>query len=292
MEGHVWRIVCELLPESQTNDGRVKCDLRSVLMILLWAALNGQTRGWALRPENWRFSPRPSQFISEGQLSRRARQSQVQRQLDRIWAQLNDRLRAAVAKESVLAFADGSPVLVGGASGDPDARPGRAVKGFGRGFKIHLVYGENGEIHGFRITSLNANEGKQLSKMAGDLPNHIQRIFADGSYDSGAVHRALDQYDIQLIAPPRHKRVGRRQDPFRLRAFRYLNSPRGKHEFKKRNAIERFFGALKSWSLGLQGLPSWVRGLDRVQKWITCKLIFWLAHRWFKVQEKHGEKAQ
>ena len=287
MEGHVWRIVCELLPSSQTNDGRVKCDLRSVLMILLWSALNGRPRCWGLQEENWHYEPRPARFISEGQLSRRARQVQVQRQLDQILARLNDRLQARSGCLSRLAFVDGSPVLVGGASGDPDAKPGRAVGGFGRGYKIHLVHGQYGEIHSWRVTPLNANEGKQLTIMAADLPPDLERVFADGSYDSKTVHRELDRYGIQLIAPVRFGRVGRRRDPFRLRALQYLNSPRGKHQFKKRNAIEQFFGALKSWSLGLQGLPSWVRRLHRVRLWITCKLIFWLANRWRKHQEKH-----
>lgn len=289
MEGHVWRIVCELLPASQTNDGRLKCDLKTVLMILLWSALNDRPRSWALRAENWRFSPRPSQFISAGQLSRRARQSGVQRALDRILEKLCSRLQADVTSQTSLAFADGTPVLVGGASTDPDAKAGRAVKGFGRGYKIHLVYGENGELYGLKITSLNANEGKQLSTMAPDLPSHIKRIFADGSYDSGTVHRTLDKYKIKLVAPVKSGRVGRRMDPFRVAACNYLKSPRGKHQFKKRNAIERFFGALKSLTFGLQGLPSWVRTMQRVRKWITAKLIFFQANR---IQRNMIKKAQ
>jgi hypothetical protein len=289
MEGHAWRIVCELLPASQTNDGRVKCDLRTVLMILLWSALNDRPRCWALRSETWRFRTRPEQFISEGQLSRRARQKIVQRALDRILVQLGTILDANISKPSSLAFADGSPVLVGGASTDPDAKSGRAVKGFGRGYKIHLVYGENGELHGHRITSLNANEGRQLKEMSAELPSHIKRIFADGSYDSGTVHRKLCDCSIRLVAPVKNGRVGRRQDPFRLASLKYLNSPRGKHHFKKRGAIERFFGALKSLTFGLQGLPSWVRRLHRVKRWITAKLIFFQANRLQRIAHKNAQ---
>ena len=289
MEGHVWRIVCELLPAAQTNDGRVKCDLRSILMILLWSALNDRPRSWALRRENWRFSPRPAELISAGQFSRRAKQSSVQRALDRILQKLGETLQHKVAHQSSLAFADGSPVLVGGASTDPDAKAGRAVGGFGKGYKIHLVYGENGELLGLRTTSLNANEGKQLSEMASELPSHVKRIFADGSYDSGTVHRTLDKYKIQLIAPVKNGKVGRRKDPMRVAACSYLRSPRGKHQFKNLNSIERFFGALKSLSFGLQGLPSWVRRMHRVKKWITAKLIFFQAN---KIQRNIVEKAQ
>lgn len=289
MEGHVWRIVCEFLPEPHTNDGRVKCDLRTILMMLLWSTLNDRPRSWALRPENWRFSPRPKQFISEGQFSRRAKQAQVQCALNRILQRLGEVLQTDTVKPSRLAFVDGSPVLVGGASGDPDAKAGRAVKGFGRGYKIHLVFGETGELHGLRITSLNANEGKQLSEMAAELPSHLKRIFADGSYDSGDVHRVLDHYGIKLIAPVKKGRVGRRQDPFRIAARDYLQSPRGKNQFKKRNAIERFFGALKSHTFGLQGLPSWVRRIHRVRRWITSKIILFLA---CKIHKNNIKKAQ
>ena len=279
MEGHVWRIVCELLPQAQTNDGRVKCDLRSVLMLLLWSALNDRPRRWALEPSNWRFTPRPKHFISEGQLSRRARQQGVLNAMNRILSILSERLAELNATTSSLAFADGSCVAVGGASGDPDAKAGRGVGGFSRGYKIHLVSGEIGEIYGLRITPLNVYEGHPLIEMASQLPKKIKRIFADGNYDSSRIPKALQSNGIQLIAPVKLGFVGRRGDPGRIASLDYLNSPRGKRHFRKRDAIERLFGNLKSLSFGLQGLPSWVRRLHRVKRWITAKLIFYLANK-------------
>lgn len=287
MEGHVWRIVSELLPAAQTNDGRLKCDLRTVLMILLWSALNDRPRRWALDEANWRFSPMPNQFISEGQLSRRARQRDVLNELNRILHKLSQHLAELYPKSS-LAFADGSTVAVGGASGDPDAKAGRGVGGFSRGYKIHLISGEFGEILNFRITPLNVYEGYPLIEMAPELQPNIKRVFADGNYDSSRIHKALQSTGIQLIAPVKLGRVGRRADPGRIASHRYLNSPRGKHHFKKRDNIERLFGNLKSLSFGLQGLPSWVRRLHRVKIWITAKLIFYLASR-FQNLQKHNQ---
>ena len=127
MEGHVWRIVCELLPQAQTNDGRVKCDLRSVLMLLLWSALNDRPRRWALEPSNWRFTPRPKHFISEGQLSRRARQQGVLNAMNRILSILSERLAELNATTSSLAFADGSCVAVGGPVEIQTPRPAEAL---------------------------------------------------------------------------------------------------------------------------------------------------------------------
>ena len=110
---------------------------------------------------------------------------------NRIIEKLNDRLKILSPQHSALAFVDGSPVPVGGASSDPDAKAGRAVGGFSRGYKIHLVYGEYGEIHNFRITSMNVYEGHPLMEMAPELPKSIKRIFADGNYDSAKIHHAL-----------------------------------------------------------------------------------------------------
>ena len=102
MEGHVWRIVCNELPRPQSNDGRVHCDMRSVLMILLWSALNDRPRRWALEKGNWRFAPRPKALLSEGQLSRRARSPEVIRALNRIIKTLSHRLQSRAPKDSRL----------------------------------------------------------------------------------------------------------------------------------------------------------------------------------------------
>ena len=37
---------------------------------------------------------------------------------------------------------DGKRLLIGSCSKDPDARAGRAVRGLGFGYKLHVIYGE------------------------------------------------------------------------------------------------------------------------------------------------------
>jgi IS5 family transposase len=251
-------------------------------MMLLWATLNNRPRKWAVQPENWTVSPRPRALLSEGQFSRRAACGIVQDALERLLHVMN----ALLTDDATVAIADGSPVLVGGASRDQDAKAGRAANGFGRGYKLHLVTTPRGVIHTLRITPLNANEGKQLIDMAPEIPDRVARILADGSYDSGTVHRELNQHKLRLIAPVKANRVGRRQDPYRLAALRYLQSPRGKHIFKTRSNIERLFGNLKSHPLGLQGLPSWVRTLNRVTRWIFGKIICWTTTRVLKQHQQ------
>ena len=282
MEGHVWRIVCEYLESTDSNDGRIKCDLRDIMMILLWSTLNERPRRWALQEENWRFDPRPRNFICEGQLSRRARSALVQRQLEKVLARINKDLMETGQSSVTKAYVDGSPVAVGGGSGDPDAKAGRAVGRLARGYKIHLFCGEKREIFAFRVTSMNVYEGKPFVEMMAELPTTLKRVFADGNYDSSKLHQAAQAVGIQLIAPVRHNRVGRRGCPHRIAALRYLNTPRGKNEHKKRDAIERLFGNLKSMAFGLHGLPSWVRRIGRVTTWITAKMILYSTARLIK----------
>ena len=46
---------------------------------------------------------------------------------------------------------------------------------------------------------------------------------------------------------------------------------------KTRDEVERIFSALTCFGGGLAPLPSWVRRLDRVQRWVTVKIIIYHA---------------
>ena len=47
--------------------------------------------------------------------------------------------------------------------------------------------------------------------------------------------------------------------------------------YRRRNAIERFFGQLSAFGGGLAPLPPWVRRLERVERWIIAKVIIYHA---------------
>ncbi len=57
----------------------------------------------------------------------------------------------------------------------------------------------------------------------------------------------------------------------------------GEAFYKRRDAIERFFGQLSAFGGGLAPLPAWVRRLERVERWITAKVIIYHA-RWLAKQ--------
>ena len=93
-----------------------------------------------------------------------------------------------------LSFIDGRALLVGANSKDPDARPGRAPGGFGRGYKLHVWAAKDGRIPVWSVTPLNANEKPVAHEM---LRYRIaeELILADSQYDSRALYDALGGYD-------------------------------------------------------------------------------------------------
>lgn len=44
-----------------------------------------------------------------------------------------------------------------------------------------------------------------------------------------------------------------------------------------RNQVERVFSALTCAGGGLAGLPAWVRGLERVRRWVGTKIVLYNA---------------
>lgn len=45
----------------------------------------------------------------------------------------------------------------------------------------------------------------------------------------------------------------------------------------ERDRIERAFATLGNTGEGLKVLPPWVRGLEKVRRWVTVKIIFYHA---------------
>jgi hypothetical protein len=46
---------------------------------------------------------------------------------------------------------------------------------------------------------------------------------------------------------------------------------------KWRNGVERVFAVLSCTAGGLAALPAWVRGLERVRRWVGTKIILYNA---------------
>jgi hypothetical protein len=90
-------------------------------------------------------------------------------------------------------------------------------------------------------------------------------LLADGNYEASRIYDAAAQSGYQLLAHPDRRDTGRGhryQSEHRLFALRW----------KDRSAIERRFGNAGAFCGGLGPLPNWVRRLERVTKWVWCKL--------------------
>jgi hypothetical protein len=56
-----------------------------------------------------------------------------------------------------------------------------------------------------------------------------------------------------------------------------------------RNGVERVFAVLSCTAGGLAALPAWVRGLDRVRRWVGTKVVLYNAR--LEVRERLGAAA-
>ena len=99
-------------------------------------------------------------------------------------------------------------------------------------------------------------------------------LLADGNYDVNQLFDRAWRQGYQLLTPPPKTPPGRRrQSPQRLRSIVLMNRPWGKDLYRLRIRIEESFGNASSFAGGLEPLPAWVRGLDRVRTWVWAKLL-------------------
>ena len=121
-------------------------------------------------------------------------------------------------------------------------------------------------------------------------------VLADSNYDSAPLHRAAaGQTGVTgttggawLVHPLRGQRRARGR--FRQRELRQMPTSRRalvelwerrpqlvRRAMKWRNQVERVFAVLTCTAGGLAALPAWVRGLERVRRWVGTKVILYNA---------------
>ena len=109
---------------------------------------------------------------------------------------------------------------VGGASQDKEARAGRSVRGMGRGYKLHAMVNAAGAIVCFLVKPMNEAEQAVARTLMHEAPRELTRIVGDAIYDSVKLHREARCTGRKLYTHLREQRVGRRQQPERLRLLR------------------------------------------------------------------------
>jgi hypothetical protein len=273
MEDRLWNIVCAVVPRGK-GDSRQQYSNREILLVMLWAVLHDRPMNWACQAVHWPSARRLAQLPHPSTLSRRLRRTEVTTLLDAIHAKLR-RLLTSKAKEAAI---DGKPLLVSDYSRDPDAKNGRAMRRFGRGYKLHAVVDSQGVVQSFDVFSLNVQERSAARDLLTNLSGSVRRVLADGNYDSGPLHKHLEPTGIKLYTPLINNYAGPRSHPRRRRLARIMNLEIGDRIANAREHIERQFGLLGNLGFGLKGLPNWVRRRHRVTRWVSCKIL--LFHAW------------
>jgi hypothetical protein len=277
MEREVWlRIVTLVDRLAKGVSRRYRFDDARIALVLQWAALHDRPVSWACRADHWPAELRPARLPTPATMTRRLRSASVVRLLRAV-----ERCSRGHIRGSLLHIVDGKPLPVAKHSRDRQAGFGRGVGGLAKGYKLHVITSQNGELVTWCVRSLQQDE----AKTAADLLTQTRitgYLLADRNYDRNALYAVCRQRDVQLLAPRRYGPqcgLGRqRHDPARLYAVaQQEHSLTGfaPQLMGERRRVERWFGSLSSSPFGLTHLPPWVRGLRRVERWVTAKLTVW-----------------
>jgi hypothetical protein len=170
---------------------------------------------------------------------------------------------------------DSKPLVVGAHSKDPDARWGWASRSYGKGYKLHAVYGRGPLPRRWEVTPMNVGEADVAARLIPTL-NGGGYILGDKQYDSNPLHDVAHRAGYQLVAGRKRPRGGLGHRPHstgRLRSMALLQNDFGKALYHCRHDIERQFAWLTNHGSGLSPLPNWVRRQDRVTRWVQAKLV-------------------
>ena len=285
MERQLWRLILKVLDEiyKPKGEGRYEFSSRRIVEIWMWSVIHDRPISWSCESINWPLEYRQKRFPSNTTMSRRLRCKRVRLLLK----MMETKLLRSDDSSGMVWLMDGKPLPISGCSKDKQAGYGRAAGGKAKGYKLHAIIGENGNVAEWRVAPMNKDERVMARRMllGGALQGYV---VADSNYDSNKLHHICDEKgNLQLVVPRRygkHRGFGhRKQTPGRLRSKDILENPFpqfGNSLMQAREGIERFFGNLTNWGGGLSGLPAWVRTHRRVQRWVQAKLmLFTLKHQ-------------
>lgn len=250
---------------------------QQIVKMHFWSVWHDRPLCWACDRRHYNTLYRPRQLPSVSQFCRRAKSRRVQRMLAAVHEYLTHRPGAAR-----VAFFDGKALPISDYSRDPDARDGFGAGNMHRGYKLHAWATADGRIVRYCVRPINEGE----MRVALDLVDRIEpqmRVLADANYDSRFLYEAVAERGAMLLTPlkgrARQKQTLRRMGPARRLAVALWESQPELCEkwLEERVEIERIFSALTCFGGGMGPLPSWVRRLDRVTRWVSAKLSIYHA---------------
>lgn len=280
MERELWRWVTAGLGRLPRWSPRgAVYDNRTILAVLLWAALHDRSIDWACQRRHWPVQAWRRALPDQSTMSRRLRDPRVFDDLVRLVSIVQRRM----AKAHSTLIVDGKPLAVSEFSADPDARKGWGAGRHALGYKLHALVDDAQRLVAFDVQPMNVAECTSACDLlvcaarSGGVGQSCL-LLGDASYDSNRLHEAAAQAGMRLIAPRRRpdKNIckNRRHHPGRLEAIRFTEHDPAWEPIRKRvrTTVESFFGTLATFGGGLNALPTWVRRLHRVRVWVAAKL--------------------
>lgn len=279
-------VFCVLRGEEQRRIGRghpPTYPAHLMAFLALWAAAHRlpiTDLAQQLREDGW---PAPLKHALSGRMRRRRPDAST---LSRRFRQaaLLELLRRALlrfAAEDSTYIIDAFVLPVGPHSRDVEARFGGPGSQFMRGYKAVRVTNRHGQAVAVHVISADRNEVGAAPTVVDYLAAHIgcmKRLLGDAIFDAEALREQVAlQLDAMLIAPSYARRQGwngrvakPRRGAHRRRCQRLLKTPWGQYWLKVRKNIERSHGWLRQRPHELGFLPSFIRGSQRVTRWMLC----------------------
>jgi DDE family transposase len=284
MDTETWRsIIFEIKRAARSGTATVRCPLFGdwlIAAMYFWTCGHDRPQCWACDFSSYGRLFRPRKLPSVSQFNRRLLTPSVQMIFQKVHNVL-----AKIGLPAPMTFVDGKPLLVSPVSQDPDARCGHVTGGLGRGYKLHAFVTEDKRIVVWSVTALNVHETHVAEIMCDYLPPQLPDavILGDGNYDAADLHKRVARTGARLVVPLR----GTATHPVTLRQ---MGAARREHIeatvehpdvvdyiLKSRSGVERIFSMLTCYGGGLAALPSWVRRLGRVKRWVGCKISLYHA---------------
>src|SRR5437899_2259042 len=257
-----------------------------IALAALWACYHEKPMAWVARRSSWPVYHRRA-LPSASTLCRRMRTAPVLRLLEAIRSELEQ-----AGPPGLVHIIDGKILRVAKHSIDTQATRG-GPDGRERGYRLDSIVNPEGLRLVWAVNPLGVDE----RVVARDLlvRSGVQGyMLGDSNYHSDPLCRIGADQDLQMVAPRKKEGRGLGHHPIskaRRRCLAMMEfSPTGfsRDLFRVRRQIETMHAHLGGFGGGLIGLPSWVRGLDRVRRWILANLVLDAARRAWKRRRRAG----
>lgn len=279
MELEFWTELSQAICDVQRQAARRRRDTHPTALIVrvhLWSVLHDRPTSWACHADNWTRRTCPDLLPDQSTMSRRMRRDDF----DAFLTQLQHRLAGKPAAAKLLKIVDGKPLEIPNHSTDRDATWGRGVSRTSLGYKLHMICSASPMPDAFVVTPLNICEKQMAFRMIKRVGG-CGYLLGDAHYDASWLFDGCLHHNHHLLCPRAKPGSGlghRYQSPQRLCAISQLEPPAGLNDFgpslyRHRSGIERQFSQLTCFGSGLGPLPSWVRRIWRVRRWVWAKLL-------------------